>query len=92
MIEFILNQLKIKVGYTLGKDSVKKNAIYATLIMANVKENMAGQNHQLPVLLFKPHAENAAPVTGPIIKPTAKATPTKALNLNKNRLTYEMNI
>lgn len=48
-------------------------------MMASVKENMAGQNHQFPALvLFTPQAEKAAPVTGPTMNPIAKATPIKA--------------
>lgn len=46
--------------------------------MVKANENIAGQNHQFPLLLSIPQAENAAPVTGPIMKPIANATPTNA--------------
>jgi len=48
------------------------------LVIARVKANIAGKNHQFALLLSIPQTENAAPVTGPIMKPIAKAIPTSA--------------
>ena len=50
---------------------------------ASVKANMDGQNHQFAWLLSIPQTEKAAPVTGPIMNPIAKAIPTSAFNKNK---------
>lgn len=67
-----------KSNFTLGNDSLKNTARNPKLITVKANENIAGQNHQFPLLLSIPQAENAAPVTGPIMKPMANATPTNA--------------
>ena len=48
------------------------------LVIASVNANIAGKNHQFALLLSIPQTEKAAPVTGPIIKPIAKAMPISA--------------
>ena len=66
---------------TLGKLSEKNADTKQIFKMAKVNENIAGQNHQFSEELSIPQTENAAPVTGPTIKPIAKATPTNAYKI-----------
>ena len=77
-VMYINYKLDRSYELTFGKLSVKNIVKKPKLKMANVSENIAGQNHQFPEVLSIPQTENAAPVTGPIIKPIAKATPTNA--------------
>lgn len=61
---------------------MKYTTTYTILIKAKLRAKVAGQNHQLvPCCVSAVHTENAAPVMGPVMKPTAKATPIKAIAL-----------
>lgn len=74
----------------MDNDSVKNTDRNPKFRTAKINEKIAGQNHQFPVLLSTPQTENAAPVTGPIMKPIAKATPTKAYGIGKCTLTIRV--
>lgn len=87
-----MNMLNTKaIWLTLGNDSLKNTATNPKLIIVRLKENIAGQNHQFPVELAIPAAVNAAPVTGPTIKPTAKAMPINALENSYNYKRWKNN-
>jgi len=64
---------------TFGKDSLKKAIVNPIFETANVRANIAGQNHHISCLLSTPKTEKAAPVMGPTMNPIENAIPIRAL-------------
>lgn len=77
MIERFGIKTNITFQLTLGKLSLKYKATKIKSSKDKNKANSAGTTNQFPLWLWD-HFANAAPMTGPIIKPTEKAMPTKA--------------
>lgn len=64
--------------YTFGKVSLKQTQKKIKSVTANVKAKMAGYTNQSPSDFFA-HAAKAAPINGPIIKPSENAIPIRAI-------------
>lgn len=67
-------------GLTLGRVSRKQKVSSRTSLSASPRANREGSTNQAPplALLFENMA-NMAPIMGPTMKPSEKATPTRAM-------------